>query len=70
MLPPPQLFTCTVGRKQSFARYLMSGSSEVTLLLHELSTTLREAAAQHPAIPMEKPAVEAGGVQNQVLTLP
>ena len=32
-LPPPSLFTCTVGRQRSSARFLLMGSNEVASLL-------------------------------------
>ncbi len=39
-LPPEHLFTCTVGRQQSKARYTLSGSAEVSALLEQLTVTI------------------------------
>ncbi|KAK9830458.1 hypothetical protein WJX72_011880 [[Myrmecia] bisecta] len=36
-LPPEHLYTCTVGRKRSQARYFLHGSSEIGALLAELA---------------------------------
>lgn len=48
-LPPPALFTCTVGRQRSSARYLLMGSNEVASLLMALADAVsRKGAAAQP----------------------
>ena len=44
-LPPPALFTCTVGRKRSQARYFLPGAGDVADLLASLAADATERAA-------------------------
>lgn len=41
-LPPPALFTCTVGRQRSSARFLLMGSNEVATLLATLGDAVQQ----------------------------